>query len=173
MGPSLYGVFLAAVTFAVPCWVINMSFNFLRPLRRFFSVFQGLNSPLDFGLMLPDGRRLLGDSQGFLSLPVVLLVPPLVYLFVPDSMGILYLKALTVLAGGIAGSFIKRRLGIPRGGFLVGVDHADYMLATCVIFLAFDLVSVPVACLALALTYVFHPLACIAGYYLGIKKEMF
>ncbi len=173
MGLSLQGVFLAAVTFAVPCWVVNMSFNFLRPLRKSFPVFERLNVPLDFGTVLCDGRRVLGDSQGLLSLPVVLLLPLLLYPFVPDSMGILYLKALTVLVGGVLGSFIKRRIGIPRGGFLVGVDHADYMLATCAVFLAFDLVSVPVAFLALALTYVFHPVACIIGYRLGIKKEMF
>lgn len=163
--------FVKAIIFATPCWIINMCFNLLNPLRKKFTWIQKINIPLDFGIILPDKERLLGGSQALLGLCVVFIAPLFLGSFGPLAEN--YLKSFCVFTGDTLGSFVKRRLHIPRGHFLVGVDHADYMIVTTLVFLYLNKIELITACIALIITYIFHPLVCIIGYKLKIKDEMF
>lgn len=167
----LYTSTVQAVIFAIPCWIVNMSFNLLNPLKRKFEIINRINFPIDFGIVLKDKQRLLGGSQGFLSFVLITTIPFLLTLF--TNLQHTYLKAFCTFLGDALGSFIKRRLRLPQGQFLVGIDHADYMLMTCFVFLTLGKVELSVACIALILTYIFHPLVCILGFKLGIKTEKF
>jgi CDP-2,3-bis-(O-geranylgeranyl)-sn-glycerol synthase len=168
---DVYTLFFAAVHFAWPCWLVNLSFQFLVPIRRRFPQLERINFPMDGGIVLRDGMRLFGTAQGTLSLFFVILIPLTLYLFGVDSFGVLLLKAVCVMLGDLVGSFVKRRLKMARGTYLVGVDHGDYMIMSSIVFLSLGMVSVPVACFALIITYIFHPLFCLAGYGLGIKDR--
>jgi CDP-2,3-bis-(O-geranylgeranyl)-sn-glycerol synthase len=171
MLPLLQEYIIQAILFATPCWIINMSFNLINPLQKRFEIVRRYNSPIDRGIILSDGQRLLGGSQGFFSFIVIILYTCIVSLFVyPISF---LIKGICVFVGDALGSFIKRRLRIARGEFLVGIDHADYMLVSVAVFIWLGEIDYIIGCIALILTYIFHPLVCILGYKLHIKDQKF
>ena len=107
----------------------------------------GFSHPIDFGITLPDGRRLFGDGktiEGLISgVSVGFVVGVVMYFLFPilfrDMLEILLMCG-GALVGDILGAFIKRRLGLRKGapaplldqlGFLVVsllVIHATYGL---------------------------------------------
>lgn len=79
--------------------------------------------PLDGGLTLADGRRLLGASKtwrGVVS-AVVVVTPVAAIMGLSAAVGAAF--ALASLAGDAASSFVKRRLGIESSGRAVGLDQ--------------------------------------------------
>ncbi len=150
-----------------------MSFNFINPLKKRFPTIARINMPIDGGIILRDGERLLGGSQGFLSLVAVIFVPIILSLWLQETFAMLLLKSICVFGGDAIGSFIKRRLHVPRGAFLPGIDHGDYMIMSLIVFCGLGSLSLTIGIVALILTYIFHPLACLLGYKLGIKDEPF
>jgi CDP-2,3-bis-(O-geranylgeranyl)-sn-glycerol synthase len=162
---------IQAILFAIPCWIINISFNLLNPLQRLFPNIKKLNGPIDRGIILSDGERLLGGSQGYLSFYVIMLYTAIVSIFVTPVF--FFIKGICVFVGDALGSFIKRRLHIGRGKFLVGIDHADYMIVSVLVFIGIGQINYIVGSIALIITYIFHPLVCIIGYKLHIKDQKF
>jgi CDP-2,3-bis-(O-geranylgeranyl)-sn-glycerol synthase len=79
--------------------------------------------PVDGGLRLPDGKRLLGDSctwRGWLaSAMVTTAAAPLLGLAATTGLTI----ALLAMAGDALSSFVKRRLGRPPGSMALGLDQ--------------------------------------------------
>lgn len=73
--------------------------------------------------------------------------------------------------GDLAGSFIKRRVRIRRGGPAPLLDQEDFVVGS--LLFASLLVSVQLGwwILLLVLTPLFHLAACIIGYLLKVKKE--
>lgn len=79
--------------------------------------------PLDGGLTLGDGRRLLGASKtwrGVVS-AVAVVTPAAVIMGLSVAAGAGF--ALASLTGDAASSFVKRRLGIESSGRAVGLDQ--------------------------------------------------
>jgi CDP-2,3-bis-(O-geranylgeranyl)-sn-glycerol synthase len=79
--------------------------------------------PVDGGLRLPDGRRLLGGSctwRGWLVSAVVTAATAAL-LGLTAATGLL--MALLAMAGDTLSSFIKRRLGRPPGSMALGLDQ--------------------------------------------------
>ena len=174
MLPDLHIYLIQAILFAIPCWIVNISFNLINPFKKRYSFIRNINKPLDFNIVLGDGERLLGGSQGFLSIFLIFFIPALLSITgLFGSYCINFIKAFCVFIGDMLGSFIKRRLHIKRGSFLVGVDHADYMIVSTIVFVSLHIIDIPTACIAIILTYIFHPLVCILGYNLGIKDEKY
>lgn len=159
------------IAFAGPCWIVNMFFNLLYPLKTFFPKVAALDTPLDFGKFFFDGRRILGGSACLSSIALVLIMPFFLTFIFDQSYALLLLKAACVFFGDAAGSFIKRRFGVPRGRFLPFVDHGDYIWATGVVFLLAGNVSFETFLIALTLTYTFHPIVCVMAYALKIRKD--
>jgi CDP-2,3-bis-(O-geranylgeranyl)-sn-glycerol synthase len=165
-------LFLVLV-YVLPCWIFNISLNFIYPWGQKVVVIHKLNFPLDFRKNWWDERRILGDSQGFMSIVFIAILPLMFIFFFPQPYWVLLLSAVCVWMGDLIGSFIKRRLGIQRGQFLPGIDHGDYMIVAGIVFVSLEIIPIEVAFFALVLTYIFHPIVCVIGYFAGIKREPF
>lgn len=87
---------------------------------------EGLGPPIDFGKHWR-GQRLIGDGRTLIGLPLVLVVGGAVGLLQGDLWTGLIL-ALGVDIGTVIHSFIKRRLGKPRGSPHHPWDHIDYVI---------------------------------------------
>ena len=150
------------LAYAVPIWIFNMSYSFVPLLKRKFPALSRFDKSFS--------ERLIG-VQGTLTFPIVLLSPLILLPFFAQSYVILLLKSASVATGDMLGSFIKRRLGFPKGKYLPGVDHGDYMILCGIVFVSFGLVSFSIAFQALIITYMVHPIVCYIGWRLGIKRE--
>lgn len=91
--------------------------------------------PLDMRLVMPDGRRLLGDGktvEGLVSgVSAGLAAAFLLYTLLPRVYrGFLEggLMPIGAMAGDILGSFLKRRLGLERGGSAPVLDQLGFLL---------------------------------------------
>lgn len=108
------------------CVGINISFDLLIWSCRTFPRIGAWNVPVDSQAVLPDGRRLLGDSTTWLGLIQACTLGVVGVLLVPGQY--FFLLAILVWVGHATGSFIKRRLGFPRGVYVPGIDHIDYVV---------------------------------------------
>lgn len=98
--------------------------NFLPPFLAYL-LDRRFDAPLDRGMLLPDGRPLFGPHKTMRGvLGAVLLGGGLggAVLGFPFGLG-LALGALSML-GDLASSFVKRRLGLPSGRDIPGLDQA-------------------------------------------------
>lgn len=79
--------------------------------------------PIDFGLHLPDGRRLFGEHKTIRGVvfAVAFTIPAALLLDLPAATGAII--ALTAMAGDALASFVKRRLAISPGGMAIGLDQ--------------------------------------------------
>jgi CDP-diglyceride synthetase len=148
--------------YALPCWVFNLFYTFVPHLKKWFPFLSRIDIPLS--------EKRVG-VQGTLTLPIVLLLPLIFLPFILSPYYILLLQSACVALGDIVGSFIKRSFGFPKGKYVPGIDHGDYMIMTGAVFVGLGLVPFYVAFQALIITYLAHPLFCYVGWMLGIKRE--
>ena len=101
--------------------------------------------PLDFGLKLPDGKRLFGDHTSIrgilLAGAVTALAAPLLGL--PVTHGAII--GFAAMAGDAFSSFVKRRMGIEPGGKALGLDQIPESLLPLLAVAADYGLSLPVA----------------------------
>ncbi len=118
-----------AVWYILPAYVANAS-----------PVIVGGGPPIDMGKTWRDGRRILGDGKtwrGFIGGVIIGSVFGLLqFLLTPSFYGTLktaavlsFLLSLGALVGDLAGSFIKRRVGLPRGYAAVGLDQLGFLIS--------------------------------------------
>lgn len=104
----------------------------------------GGGTPMDFGKVLGDGKRLFGDGKtwrgfggGIASGIVIGLIlwglaasayPPLSYGSFPDGLLPLVIMPIGALLGDLIGSFIKRRMGKVMGAPVLGLDQYDFFV---------------------------------------------
>lgn len=167
-------------------WLILPAYaaNGLTPLM---GMRNGLH-PIDGGRML-GGSRLLGDGKtweglvfgvsvaaaialiemaAFPLLPWGLSEVPL--LIVPMSPLLGLALGLGAMLGDIAGSFIKRRLGRSRGSPLPLLDQLDFVLGAFLLAALIVPVNIGWVLIMVVITPVFHLLANLIGFRLGIKR---
>jgi CDP-2,3-bis-(O-geranylgeranyl)-sn-glycerol synthase len=132
--------------------------------------------PIDFNATFRDGRPLLGQGktwEGFLGGFVIgatlgVLVHPLIpkYSF---TLVTLYMP-LGALLGDIAGSFIKRRLGVKRGDPLPILDQLDFYIGSTLAMIACreypSLISIVLMAIVI---YVLHRATNLLAYKIGLK----
>lgn len=133
--------------------------------------------PIDGGRLFIDGRRLLGDGKTWEGAAGGLAAGVLVALildFIMPSKGLLVLgsaAALGAIIGDIAGSFVKRRIGLERGAPAPLLDQLDFyvgaLVMTALLGVRWDLVVVVEAGLTVALL---HVASNIVAYLAGLKK---
>jgi CDP-2,3-bis-(O-geranylgeranyl)-sn-glycerol synthase len=79
--------------------------------------------PLDFGIVLPDGRRLFGASKTIRGVVLAVLFgcagAPLIGL----APGLGTQVALLAMVGDLLSSFLKRRLSLPPSSQAIGIDQ--------------------------------------------------
>ena len=138
----------------------------------------GGGPPLDGGRCLGDGRRIFGDGKtihGFVAgigagtvigvLQGVAKGPLLHYL----SLG--FLLALGALLGDLMGSFIKRRLGIERGGALPGLDQLGFVIIALLLASPVEVPSWQAIVAIFLITPALHLATNFIGYKLGLKSR--
>jgi len=116
------------------------------------AVIFGGGTPVDFGKSWR-GKRILGDGKTWLgliggvaagvSLGIVMLF--VAFQFDPvnfwgfescsKGLGVIFVLSLGSLLGDMAGSFVKRRLGIPRGAKAPGLDQYDFLVGSILLVL--------------------------------------
>ena len=79
--------------------------------------------PVDGGLLLSDGRPLLGASKTWRGLAGSLVLTPVSALLLGSSFSVGLLFGAGAMFGDLLSSFVKRRLGIPASGMALGLDQ--------------------------------------------------
>jgi CDP-archaeol synthase len=82
-----------------------------------------LSAPIDAGMKLTDGRRVLGAHKTWRGLVAAMLTCALVGPLLGYSVGLGIAFAILALAGDAASSLIKRRLRLEPGAELPGLDQ--------------------------------------------------
>ena len=119
-----------------------------------------------------DGKPFIGSGLRLTSMASIITLPFIFNVLLPASLAYYFTLTFSVFAGDLCGSILKRRLGYGKGSFAPFIDHGDYIIFTGIVFIFLGHLSLTVFISALLITYVLHPLACIIGYKLHIKKEM-
>ena len=133
--------------------------------------------PLDLGKRFIDGRRILGDGKTVEGFILGLLYATSVSLTEALAANSVCLAAygvaagLGALLGDIAGSFIKRRMGLERGAHAPLLDQLDFLIGAYLTTLAVGY-KPPLlyAALFAVLVYGLHRATNYAAYKLGIKQ---
>ncbi|MBE8538650.1 CDP-2,3-bis-(O-geranylgeranyl)-sn-glycerol synthase [Geoglobus acetivorans] len=110
-----------------------------------FAVITGGGKPIDLGKNFVDGKRILGNGKtfrgflgglagglltGVIQYRIELLFGFSVFSEIPflSALRLFFLLSFGSLAGDIAGSFIKRRMGIERGEKAPLLDQLDFLV---------------------------------------------
>jgi CDP-2,3-bis-(O-geranylgeranyl)-sn-glycerol synthase len=161
------------LVFLIPIYIANSA-----------PVLLGGGAPLDFGIVLPDGRRLLGKSKtvrgfaagvlaGTVMGGIIALLYQLPYFTGPTEQFIAgFLVSLGTMAGDSLGSFVKRRMGMESGKpfwpdtvmFLLVALAFVYPFADAGLYRPLNLI------IFFLLTVVLHPLTNAIANRLGLKK---
>ena len=163
------------LSFAVPCWITNISFQCIWACKSLVPQ----NHPLrktkidSFDFTFIDKKPFIGSGLRITSAVPILLLPFFFNAALPVSLGYYFKITSFVFLGDFLGSIVKRRMGYKKGEFALFVDHGDYIITTGIIFLFLNYISMPTFLYSLLLTYILHPIACYIGYTLHLKKEPF
>ena len=150
----------------LPAMVSNATPTFIRR-----------GTPLDKGKIFIDGRRVLGDGKTIEGLIVGIYFGFIVSLSYTIVLGH-YILALQLLAsslgaliGDIIGSFIKRRMGIPRGGRALVLDQLDFYLGANALLLASGFkINIWIFLVGAIIVLVLHIITNRVAYMLGLKN---
>jgi len=148
----------------------------------------GGGTPVDFGLTMRDGRRILGDGKTWRGLCIGVfagLLIGFVEIFCSNAFNLAPMPLQTIasvtalavgaLLGDMAKSFFKRRLGKERGENWFLADQYDLVAGSLLLLLLvspawfFANITIPVFIVILVLTPLLHRLANIIGFSLGVK----
>lgn len=168
---------VAALWGIVPAYVSNSS-----------AVLWGGGRPIDLGRSLPDGRRVLGDGKTFRGFVGALLTGTALGMLVMNPLAPVFgmprftVAAAAALSGGallgdMGASFLKRRIGMARGGMAPGLDQLDFLAGAVVAaYLAdpewFDAVYGPASLAFVAVvTPLVHVSVNLFAYRVGLKEE--
>ena len=177
----LMNVLITAIWLMLPAYLPNN-----------FAVLFGGGTPLDFGRIFNDGRRIMGDGKTYRGTAAGVICGMIVGLIqnaLAPGLGlpsfgsgneqylILIGLSLGSMLGDIVASFFKRRIGLKRGAQLYFVDQLDFVFGSWI----FTLVLAPawflgnftvtVVVVILVITPVLHRITNIIGYRLGAKRE--
>ncbi|NPA86862.1 MAG: CDP-2,3-bis-(O-geranylgeranyl)-sn-glycerol synthase [Candidatus Diapherotrites archaeon] len=151
------------VLWFLPAYVANATATFSKKFPR--------THPVDGGLTL-GGRRILGDGKTVEGSLIGIISGTMAGLVVYSVLGLpspleSFLLATGAMLGDMLGSFIKRRLGLPRGSEAPLLDQLDFVIG------AFLLVPPPPdwAVIILVVTPLLHRMGSILGHRMGVKNE--
>ena len=156
---------LYVIYFMLPAYMANIS-----------GLVFGGGKPLDMGINLADGRRLIGDGvtwRGTAAGTCVGLIVGIIQGFLSGSIitGAItgLLLGFGALMGDAAGSFIKRRLKIERGRPAPILDQLDFVFGALILVSTIFVPPIDYIILIMLITLVLHLSANIIAYILGMK----
>jgi CDP-2,3-bis-(O-geranylgeranyl)-sn-glycerol synthase len=144
----------------------------------------GGGRPIDGGRKMADGRRVLGDSKtirGLASgitagmLTGVILSTAVPGAFLPQfpfwtKMAIALLLSLGTMLGDLAGSFVKRRIGMAAGEPFFLLEQLLFFVAALAFSLAVYLPDLAEVLYLFAVTFALHVLTNIVAHRLKLKR---
>lgn len=149
-------------------WGANIALNFLYVIKRYIPKSARFDRPIDGGLVYR-GDRLVGDSTTLVGLTLSLVLSVIIYFI---TLKLMWASIpILVYFGDLLGGFIKRRLHKKVGEFVPFIDHGDYMLFLGAVFVFQHYISVWFAGLAIIITYILHPLACLIAFKLKLREH--
>lgn len=152
-----------ALWFVLPLYIANMAPVFVKKLNF-------LNYPVDFNKTFY-GKRILGDHKTWRGLIFGTVAGGLTSLLQSRGIFIGLILGLGALFGDMIGSSIKRRLNIPEGEKLLGIDQLDFLLGGLLLVFLFKISDLqPLQILFLIfITPLGHYLTSVIGYKLKLK----
>jgi CDP-2,3-bis-(O-geranylgeranyl)-sn-glycerol synthase len=163
----MINVIVDILYFIFPCILVNVCLNIFYEVKRQYG-WEKYDKPFDFGLSLWS-NRILGQSTTWGGLVVVIVVGLIFRLlfFIPPGIII----GLGCFFGHALGSFIKRRIGLPRGVYFPIVDHGDYIIVTGLILYLIGRLDIATYLLSIAVILIIHPVLCFIAYKLGFRDN--
>jgi CDP-diglyceride synthetase len=141
------------------------------PVLLHFFLRERLDAPVDFGAMLPDGRRLFGDSKTWRGVVGAILATATLAALMGYSIWIGTLVAAFAILGDLISSFIKRRLGLRQSCMAPLLDQIpESLLPALVLLHDFGLDDMQVIALV-AVFVVVELLLSLALYRLGVRNR--
>ncbi len=139
---------------------------------------------MDAGTVLQDGRRLFGEGKtvrgiaaavacGTLAGLVLLLAGPTFLgpaLTLWQKLAASFLLSVGAMAGDLAGSFLKRRLGYPDGTSVEVLDQLSFLAGAIAFAYPFFSPTLPELAVLAVMTYALHKLTNWAAHKLALKK---
>ncbi|HDI46330.1 MAG TPA: CDP-2,3-bis-(O-geranylgeranyl)-sn-glycerol synthase [Candidatus Methanomethylia archaeon] len=126
-------------------------------------------TPIDLGRMFIDGRRLLGNGKTVEGFAAGVLTGGIAGTLITGNPAFGFLASLGAMIGDLAGSFIKRRLGIPRGHCFPLLDQLDFILGALALTAPVHPIEPYAAIILLVATPPIHLAANAVAYKLKIK----
>lgn len=158
-------IIASAIWFILPAYFANAA-----------PVVLGGGPPLDMGKKFLDGRRILGDGKTARGFVGGLIVGTIVGLLqgvarapLREYLLLGFLLALGALLGDLASSFVKRRLGIERGGAAPGLDQLSFVVAALILASPVKVPPWQVIAVILIITPPIHLATNFISYKLGLK----
>ncbi|MFO7872837.1 MAG: CDP-2,3-bis-(O-geranylgeranyl)-sn-glycerol synthase [Candidatus Undinarchaeales archaeon] len=149
---------LTSMIWVLPAYVANAS-----------PVIFGGGKPLDFGKKFIDGKRILGNGKTIKGFIAGIFAGSFIG-FVEGILLIGFLLALGAILGDLAGSFIKRRVGIKRGQPFWVLDQFDFVIGALLLVSLIELPALEVIIAVLLITPALHLLTNFIAYKLDMKK---
>ena len=159
------------LSFAAPCWLVNLSLNSLYVAKQIFPKFSRYDKPLDMGKVFLDKKRVLGNSTTATGILVAMVAGFMVSRLFGTQILEGLLTGVLVYSGHAIGSFIKRRANFSDGEFMPFVDHADYIIVTGTVFGLTGLVEWKVIIISILITYIVHPIATFIAHKLRLHEK--
>jgi len=164
-----YDLLLNSLIFILPSYVANGS-----PVLA--AKFIHNRHPIDFGKNFWDGRRILGDGKSIEGFIVGVLAGTLTSLVLQlvglHSIEEGFILSLGTMLGDSLGSFIKRRLGIERGGKAPVLDQLTFLVVALGLYCLFFKPIPPIKIIILLLVTLFlHRFTNIIAFKLGLKSR--
>jgi CDP-2,3-bis-(O-geranylgeranyl)-sn-glycerol synthase len=163
---DVLGLLGAAIWFILPAYVANAA-----------PVVLGGGRPIDGGRKFRDGRPIFGPGKtvrGFLAGLIAGSVIGIIQSLVTGSCTLAavgFLLALGALVGDLFGSFVKRRLNIPRGGAAPVLDQLGFAIFSILFSSPLGFPGWTVAITVLIITPPIHLGTNFCGYMLGVKDR--
>lgn len=172
MGFDLAGFALLLAAYAVPMYFANAA-----PLL-FFNYHSKI--PLDFGKkigkerILGKGKTWLGTETGiicgFAAGAVLAIAFPATFETIPNYFSLAGLLAIGAVAGDLAKSFVKRRIGIESGKMWLFADQLDFVAGGLLLSTAARMPEAGVVAAIVVATMFIHICTNFAAFKMKIKK---
>ena len=166
---ELYGVIIKSLIFILPSYVANGAPVLSSKLFTH-------RHPIDMGKVLWDSRRILGDGKTyegfFIGLSAGILTGYVLEIVGYHTVEGAAVLSLGTMIGDIAGSFIKRRLNIKRGGKAPLLDQLTFLYFALLLYhVVFDKIEFTEVIFLSIITPLLHRFTNYIAYKLGLKDN--